>query len=96
LGLREGDLEGGSFTGDFERHVKEGSGDGHLSPLGDLGGGDFFTRDFERQAVIDCHKRPKRRPKARQKDDVQTDITNMGIVNWRQVVQDRNGWESNY
>jgi hypothetical protein len=38
--------------GDFENHVKEGSGDGHLSPWGPVGGtwrGDFFTGDFERQ-----------------------------------------------
>jgi len=30
--LCEGNLEGGSFTGDPEGYVEEGSGDGHLSP----------------------------------------------------------------
>jgi hypothetical protein len=34
--LCEGNLEGDSFTGDFERYVKEGSGDRHLSPWGNL------------------------------------------------------------
>jgi hypothetical protein len=46
-----GEPGGGSFTGDSERYVKEGPGDGLLSigaPLGDLEGG-FFTGDFERQ-----------------------------------------------
>ena len=28
----EGHLEGGSFTGDLDGYVKEGSGDGHLLP----------------------------------------------------------------
>jgi hypothetical protein len=37
-------------------------------------------------------KRPKRRPKARWKDDVENDIRKMGFVNWRQVAQDRDGW----
>jgi hypothetical protein len=32
LGALRGNVEGGSFTGDFERYVKEGSGDWHLSP----------------------------------------------------------------
>jgi len=31
-GFCEGNLEGGSFTGDLGGCVKEGSGDGHLSP----------------------------------------------------------------
>ena len=40
----------GSFTGDPEGYVQEGSGNGHLSigaPLGNLERGSF-TRDFER------------------------------------------------
>jgi hypothetical protein len=37
-------------------------------------------------------KRPKWRLKARWKDDVDNDIRKMGIFNWRQVAQDRNGW----
>ena len=32
--LCEGNLERGSFTGDSEGYVKEGSGDGHLSTKG--------------------------------------------------------------
>jgi hypothetical protein len=39
---------GGSFTGEFEKYVKEGSGGGHLSPWG-CHWRDFFTGDFERQ-----------------------------------------------
>jgi hypothetical protein len=45
----EGNLEGGSFTGDLEGYVEEGSGDGYLSlgaPLGNLEGGDSFTGDL--------------------------------------------------
>ena len=37
-------------------------------------------------------KRTKRRPKARWKDDVENDIRNTEIVNWRHAVQDRDGW----
>jgi hypothetical protein len=37
-------------------------------------------------------KRPKERLKARWKDDVENDIRRMGIFNWRQVAQNRNGW----
>jgi hypothetical protein len=48
MGALRGGTGGGSFTGDFERHVKESSADGHLSPWGTLEGG-FFTGDFERQ-----------------------------------------------
>jgi hypothetical protein len=33
-GSERGTWGGGFFTGDFERYVKEGSGDGHLSPWG--------------------------------------------------------------
>jgi len=43
-------MEEGSFTGDLEGNVKEGSGDGKLSikaPLGNLEG-DSCTGDFER------------------------------------------------
>jgi hypothetical protein len=36
-----------------------------------------------------------RDPKARCKDDVQNNIRKMGIVNWRQVAQDRDEEESN-
>jgi len=42
----------GSFIGDHEGYVKEGSGYGHLSPLGPHWGTwrrGSFTRDFERQ-----------------------------------------------
>ena len=38
-------------------------------------------------------KRPKWRSKARWKDDVQNGIRNVGVVNWRQVEQDGNGWK---
>jgi hypothetical protein len=34
-------------------------------------------------------KRPKWRPKARCKDDVENDIRKREIFNWRQVAQDR-------
>ena len=37
-------------------------------------------------------KRPKRRPKTRREDDVEKGIRKMGIVNWRQVAQDRDRW----
>jgi hypothetical protein len=43
-------MEGGSFTGDPEGYVEEGSGDKHLSigaPLENLEGGSY-TRDGER------------------------------------------------
>jgi hypothetical protein len=39
-------------------------------------------------------KRPKGRPKARWKDDVENDVKKIGSVNWRQVAQDRDGWRS--
>ena len=39
-------------------------------------------------------KRPKGRPKARWKDDVENDARKMGIVNWRQVAQDEDGWRT--
>jgi hypothetical protein len=48
--LYEGNLEGGSFTGDTEGYVKEGSGAEYLSigaPLDNLEGGPF-TGDVER------------------------------------------------
>ena len=32
------------------------------------------------------------RPKARWKDVVENNVRNMGIVNWRQVAQDRDRW----
>jgi hypothetical protein len=35
--LCKGNLEGGSFAGDLEGYVEEGSGDGHLSPWGPAG-----------------------------------------------------------
>jgi hypothetical protein len=38
------------------------------------------------------HKRPKGRPKARWKDDVDNDIRKIGSTNWREVVQDRDEW----
>jgi hypothetical protein len=34
----------------------------------------------------------KGRPKARWKDEVENDIRKMRIDNWRQIVQDRDGW----
>jgi len=37
-------------------------------------------------------KRPKGRPNAKWKDNVQKDIRKMGIVSWRQVTQDMVGW----
>jgi len=37
-------------------------------------------------------KRPKRRPKAGWKD-VENGIRKAGVVNWRQVEQDGNGWK---
>jgi hypothetical protein len=37
-------------------------------------------------------KRPKGRPKARWKDEVENNIRKMQIDNWRQVAQDRDGW----
>jgi hypothetical protein len=36
----------------------------------------------------------KQRPKARWKDDAENDIRKMGIVNWRQAAQDRDGWRA--
>jgi hypothetical protein len=39
-------------------------------------------------------KRPKRRPNAKWKDDVENDIRKMGIVSWRQVTQDKDGWRT--
>jgi hypothetical protein len=47
----EGNLEGGSFAGDPEGYVEEGSGDGHVSlgtPMGILESG-WFTGDFDRR-----------------------------------------------
>jgi hypothetical protein len=38
------------------------------------------------------YKRPKGRPKTSWKDDVENDIRETGIINWRQVAQDRDGW----
>ena len=40
----------GSFTGDSEGYIQEGSGDGHLSIVAQLGNleGGSFTRNFER------------------------------------------------
>jgi hypothetical protein len=35
-------------------------------------------------------KRPKGRPNAKWKDDVENGIRKMGIVSWRQEAQDRN------
>jgi len=37
-------------------------------------------------------KRPEERSKSGRKDDVENDVRQMGIVNWRQVVQDEDGW----
>jgi hypothetical protein len=37
------------------------------------------------------YKRPKGRHKARRKDDAKSDTRKMGIVNWREVAQDRDG-----
>jgi hypothetical protein len=38
------------------------------------------------------HKRPKGRPKTSWKDDVENDIREMDIVNWRQIAQESDGW----
>jgi len=38
------------------------------------------------------YKRPKGRPKTGWKDDVENDVREMDIVNWRQVAQDRDRW----
>jgi hypothetical protein len=51
-GSERGTWGEGSLTGDFERYVKEGSGDGiplHGGPVGGTWRGYFFTGDFERQ-----------------------------------------------
>jgi hypothetical protein len=37
-------------------------------------------------------KQPKVRPKARWKDDAEDDRREMATVNWRHVVQNRDGW----
>jgi hypothetical protein len=37
-------------------------------------------------------KRPKGRPNARWKNEVENNIRKMRIENWRQTVQDRDGW----
>jgi hypothetical protein len=37
-------------------------------------------------------KRPKGRTKTGWKDDVENYIRKMGIVKWRQVARDRDGW----
>jgi hypothetical protein len=37
-------------------------------------------------------KRLKGRSKVKWKDDVENDVRQMGIVNWRQVGQDGDGW----
>jgi hypothetical protein len=37
-------------------------------------------------------KRPNGRPKGRWKEYVENDVRQMGIVNWRQVEQDGDGW----
>jgi DNA-directed RNA polymerase delta subunit len=39
-------------------------------------------------------RRSKRRPKARWEDDVEDDLRTMGVVNWRQTAQDRDGWST--
>jgi hypothetical protein len=53
------------------------------------------TDDARPKKIQQAHlhqKLRKGRPKARWKDDVENDIKNIGIVNWRQVTQDRDGW----
>ena len=43
------------------------------------------------QAIL--HQRiPTERPNARWKYDVENDIRMMGIINWKEVAQDRDGW----
>ena len=37
-------------------------------------------------------KLPKGRTKGRWKDDVENDVRQMGIINWRQEEQDGDGW----
>ena len=44
------------------------------------------------QASLPPKKRPKWRLKTTGKDDVDNDIRKMGILDWREVVEDRNGW----
>ena len=57
----KGTWRGGSFTGDPEGYVIEGSGDGHLSigaPLGNLEGVSF-TGDFEKwMRQVSLHRGP--------------------------------------
>jgi hypothetical protein len=48
------------------------------------------TRKIRQDNLHD--KRTKRRPKARWKYYAQNDVRKMGIVNWRKVAQDRDGW----
>jgi len=51
---------------------------------------DIYTRNIY-QANLH-YKRSKGRPKAGRKDYAQSDVRKMGIVNWRKVAQDRDGW----
>jgi len=44
------------------------------------------------QANLYKKKQPKVRPKARWKGEEENDKRKMGIVNWRQVPHDWNGW----
>jgi hypothetical protein len=52
-----------------------------------------YVRNTEKMYQTNLHKKqPKGRPKARWKDDVEDKIRKMGVVNWRKVVQDTDGW----
>jgi hypothetical protein len=51
------------------------------------------VRNTKRIYQANLHQKgPKGRPKARRKDDEENDIRKVGIVNWRRVAQDRDGW----
>jgi hypothetical protein len=51
------------------------------------------ARNIEKVFQNNLHqKRPKEKSKSKRKDDVENDVRKMGIVNWRQVAQDGEGW----
>ena len=37
--------------------------------------------------------RPKGRPRVRWEDDVRNDLRNMGVNNWKQMMQERKKWK---
>jgi hypothetical protein len=61
---------------------------GHLHRMDD-------ARNAKKIYKTNLHQKgPKGRPKARWKDEVENDIRKMRIDNWRQIVQDRDGWRT--